>query len=151
MPMMIRRTFVEDYGILFVSIIMNRRILNEYCQNIIPILIGVVIMLVIACIWVLGTGADEVIDVERLANAIYKSEGGAKAFYGIPEKLHHGDLKEARRICINTINNQIKRHAKDNCGKGFLTCLWHRYSPPQAHPLNQFWLKNVKFFLQQGK
>ena len=43
-------------------------------------LVFILIAIVILTCWALIAWADE-IDVEKLANAIYKSEGGAKATY----------------------------------------------------------------------
>ena len=47
----------------------------------------------------------------QLANAIFKAEGGYKAryLYGIVS-VKYKDEAEARRICLNTIRNHIKRH-----------------------------------------
>lgn len=88
---------------------------------------------------------------DDIADAIYWAEGGHDAFYGISKTLHHGDLKEARRICLNTIRNQRVRHSKHDCGLDYMTCLWHRYCPPEAHPLNKNWLKNVTYYLNNPK
>ena len=88
---------------------------------------------------------------DELADAIYWAEGGAKAFYGISVTLHHNDINEARRICLNTIRNQHKRHQAHACGKDYLTCLWHRYCPPSAHKLNKNWKKNVTYYLNNPK
>jgi hypothetical protein len=94
------------------------------------------------------------VNVERLADAIYKAEGGAKASheYGI---LAHYKHTTPRQACINTINNQIKRHEKHKCGKDFLVCLRDRYAPLKASNdpknLNANWLKNVKYFYEKNK
>jgi hypothetical protein len=76
---------------------------------------------------------------ERIANAIYKAEGGQKTKhpYGILTKYENTTPKQA---CINTIN-----HArKDWNGKGdFIEFLGKRYCPQKT----KIWIKNVKFFL----
>ena len=81
-----------------------------------------------------------------LANAIYKAEGGAKTKYpyGILTKYKHTTPRQA---CINTI-----RHAlKDWNGKGdFIVFLGSRYCPPNAHPLNVNWVKNVRWFYERA-
>ena len=93
-----------------------------------------------------GEAVAEPIDVERLANAIYKAEGGAKTKhpYGILTKYKHTTPRQA---CINTINNQIKRHGAHKCGKDFITCLRDRYAPLGAgndpSGLNAHWKSNV--------
>ena len=66
-----------------------------------------------------------------LVNAIFKAEGGAKAqyLYGI-RSVKYKDANEARKICFNTVRNNRKRFANQT-----------------KHKLNQYWLKNVKYFL----
>ena len=91
------------------------------------------------------------LDSQRLANAIFKAEGGYEAsyLYGI-RSISYKDEAEARRICLNTINNQKKRHRAHKCGLSFLTCLRNRYAPLQVKNdpkgLNSNWLRNVKYF-----
>ena len=92
---------------------------------------------------------------EEIANAIFWSEGGYEAdyLYGIVS-VSYDDIEEARRICLNTIRNQRIRYKKD-CENGysedFLTSLGDRYCPVEAHELNKYWLKNVKWFLNNPK
>lgn len=92
------------------------------------------------------------IDNNKLANAIYKAEGGSKAtwLYGI-RSVKYKNKAEAHQICLNTIRNQRRRHSKHDCGKTYLVCLRDRYCPLQAKNdplgLNSHWLKNVKYFL----
>lgn len=85
-------------------------------------------------------------DVERLANAIYRAEGGAKTShpYGI---LAHYKHTTPRQACINTINHQLKHWN----GKGdFIEFLGKTYCPigakndPQG--LNKNWVRLVKYF-----
>jgi hypothetical protein len=92
----------------------------------------------------LGLARAEVIDVERLATAIYYAEGGSKAShpYGI---LAHYEHTTPRQACINTINHALK----DWDGKGdFIEFLGSRYAPIGAandpKGLNKNWVKNVK-------
>ena len=70
---------------------------------------------------------------KELAQAIFLAEGGDKAqhLYGIVS-VEYKDKAEARQICLNTIRNQRKRHAKHDCGKDYLTCLRDRYCPLNA-------------------
>jgi len=88
---------------------------------------------------------------EGLADAIFKAEGGHKAtwLYGI-KSVSYTDEADARRICLNTIRNHRKRHAKHTCGVEFVECLGNRYCPPTIHPLNKHWVKNVKYFYDNG-
>lgn len=88
------------------------------------------------------------IDPNRLADAIYKAEGGVRTThpYGI---LAHYKKTTPRQACINTI-----RHAqKDWNGKGdFIEFLGGRYCPigvkNDPKGLNKNWIKNVKFFYE---
>ena len=91
------------------------------------------------------------IDANRLANAIYKAEGGARAVkpFGILSVPCEG-YAECRQICLNTIRNHVKRHADHECGLDFITCLGRRYCPPTAHKLNRNWVKNVSYYYNRG-
>jgi hypothetical protein len=89
--------------------------------------------------------------INRLADAIYKAENSKKYPYGIKSVKCVGEA-ECRRICINTIKNNVKRWEKSveqGDTRDYLTFLWHRYCPPSAHALNKNWLKNVIRFLEQ--
>jgi hypothetical protein len=98
---------------------------------------------------VLSTCRAETIDIERLANAIYRAEGGAntKHPYGILGHWH----KPARVICINTIKHALK----DFNGKGdFISFLGSRYCPvgcSNDNGTNRFCIKNVKYYYERGK
>lgn len=96
--------------------------------------------------------AYELIDQEKLANAIYLAEGGLKAKvpYGILS-VKVKDEKEARQVCLNTINNNLARWqwAKQNGDKmDFIQFLGDRYCPIGAgndpKNLNSNWVRNVK-------
>jgi hypothetical protein len=100
-------------------------------------------LLLIGCGILPAYGQD--VDVERLANAIYKAEGGAKTShpYGI---LAHYKHTTPRQACINTI-----RHAlRDFTNGDFISFLGSRYCPVGAKNdptgLNKNWIKNVKRF-----
>ena len=86
-------------------------------------------------------------NVERLADAIYKAEGGAKTKYpyGILTRYKHTTPRQA---CINTIKHALKDWNK----KGdFIEFLGSRYCPPKAHPLNKNWVKNVKAIYETNR
>jgi len=93
---------------------------------------------------------------EKLANAIYKAEGGAKTAhpYGILTRYKHTTPRQA---CINTLkskyrewasNAKIRAHHKE-----YLTYLASRYAPIGASNdptgLNNNWLKNVRYFYEK--
>jgi len=90
--------------------------------------------------------AEPIPDFERLADAIYKAEGGARTAhpYGILTKYK---TTTPRQACLNTVRNQWKRHAGHACGKDYWTCLRDRYCPIGAENdptgLNVNWLRNV--------
>ena len=93
---------------------------------------------------------------ERLANIIYQVEGKnkAKVPYGILSVPVSG-VDEARRVCLNTIKNQRKRHAAHKCGLDFLACLANRYAPTKGATndptgLNSNWLRNVRAILKDS-
>ena len=86
------------------------------------------------------------LDAERIADAIYRVEGGAKA------KVPYGILSipvkneaHARRICLNTIRNNHKRWIAAGKPGDYLDFLADRYCPPSADPVgNRNWKKNIK-------
>lgn len=90
-------------------------------------------------------------DFSRLADAIYLAEGAKKASrpYGIFYKgCDWSNPAYCRKICLNTLRNNYKRWNKAGNPGTFLTFLASRYAPVSAHPLNRFWLSNVRYFLQ---
>ena len=86
------------------------------------------------------------LDAERIADAIYRVEGGAKA------KVPYGILSipvkneaHARRICLNTIRNNHKRWIAAGKPGDYLDFLADRYCPPSADPVgNRNWKRNIK-------
>ena len=85
----------------------------------------------------------DMIQPERLANAIYKAEGGTKTKwpYGIK---HHYKHTTARKACINTINHRLKLWN----GQGdFIVYLGQTYSPPLINPN---WVRMVKSIYQDS-
>ena len=91
---------------------------------------------------------------EQICNAIFLAEGGYNAtfLYGIVSVSYETEA-EAKRICINTIRNNRKRYADYGYKQydSYLEFLASRYCPVEAHPLNKYWLKNVKWFLVNSK
>ena len=94
---------------------------------------------------------------EEIAQAIYMAEGAELASkpYGILSVPC--DSKESCKvICLNTIRNNRKRYAdygyKDY--DTYLEFLASRYAPINCsndNGTNQFWLKNVLFYLGRSK
>ena len=114
--------------------------------------IGLILVLFL-CFISLAHAAEEYSN-ERIVNAIYLAEGGKKAIspFGILSVKCEG-YDACRLICLNTIRNNRKRYADYGYKQydTFLEFLWHRYAPPEAHPLNKNWLRNVRYFLEKNK
>ena len=90
---------------------------------------------------------------DQLADAIYKAEGGAKTKYpyGIVSIKTNGDVAYARQICLNTIRNNRKRFANQCKYTDFIEFLGSKYCPIDCdndNGTNQYWIHNVKFFLE---
>ena len=90
---------------------------------------------------------------DKLANAIYKAEGGDNAQYpfGIRSVKCDG-YKDCRQICLNTIRNNIKRWTDSGRKESYLQFLANKFAPIGAENdrkqnLNQYWLKNVRWFI----
>ncbi len=87
-------------------------------------------------------------DIDRLSQAIYKAEGGARAKkpFGILSVKCEGK-EHCGRICRNTIRNNLKRWDKAGRKEPYLEFLAKRYAPIGAendqNGLNRNWLKNV--------
>ena len=102
------------------------------------------------------TPESKEIDVSRLCDAIYKAEGGEKAtyLYGI-RSVHYANPSEARKICINSINNNIKRWDDKGKPEDFISFMSRRYCPIGAdndpNGLNVNWVKNVRYFYERGE
>lgn len=87
------------------------------------------------------------VNVEKLADAIYKAEGGSKTShpYGI---LKHYKTTTPRQACINTIKHAMRDYKSGD----FISFLGSRYCPVGCSNdvgTNQYWIKNVKYFYNQ--
>ena len=99
-----------------------------------------IILLAASC-----TSAIASIDTNRLANAIYLAEGGAKARspYGICSVKVSGTV-QARSVCLRTIKHALDDYRGGEAG--FIDFLADRYCPTKVDPVgNVNWKKNVKF------
>ena len=89
------------------------------------------------------------LDADRIADAIWRVEGGAKARvpYGILS-VPVRDAAEARRVCLNTIRNNHKRWIKAGRPGDYLDFLADRYCPPSVDPVgNRNWKRNIRQIL----
>lgn len=112
-------------------------------------IISVIIMAMVSV--GMGKEVKPTVNIERLADAIYKAEGGAKTNwpYGI---LKRYKKTTPRQACINT----IKHGLRDWNGKGdFIAFLGNRYCPVgvknDPKGLNKNWIKNVNKFYYAKK
>jgi len=93
------------------------------------------------------------IDPDRLADAIYKAEGGSKTRhpYGILAKYKHTTPRQA---CLNTIASSMKRWEAAGRPGEFIPWLGRTYCPVRAANdptgLNKNWVKNVTYFYENG-
>lgn len=88
---------------------------------------------------------------ERMADAIYKAEGGPKARkpYGVLS-IPVRDEAHARQITLNSIRNNWKRWEKAGKPGDFVDFMADRWCPPSVDPVgNRNWKKNVKYFLSK--
>ena len=93
------------------------------------------------------------INVERMADAIFRSEGGDKARvpYGVLS-VKVKDKADARRITITSINNNIKRWDKAGKPGTFIDFMANRWCPVASDPVgNRNWKKNVTAIYNQTK
>ena len=93
------------------------------------------------------------INVERMADAIYRAEGGDKARvpYGVLS-VKVKDKADARRITITSIKNNIKRWDKAGKPGTFIDFMANRWCPVASDPVgNRNWKKNVAAIYNQTK
>lgn len=109
-----------------------------------------VIWSILACLLILlfaSVSHASVINIEKLADAIYKAENSKSNPYGIMTRYKHTTPRQA---CINTIKHQLQTW------KGsvdFIDYLGRTYAPIGASNdptgLNKNWIRNVKYFYKR--
>jgi hypothetical protein len=86
------------------------------------------------------------IQANKIADAIYKVEGGAKTKY--PYGIMSVKTTNPRQVCINTVKNNFIRWQKAGSKGDYLDYLGNVYCPASADPVgNKNWLKNIHKFL----
>ena len=109
---------------------------------------------IIATLMLAATIASaQTINVERMADAIYRAEGGGKARvpYGVLS-VKVKDEADARGITITSIKNNIKRWEKAGKPDTFINFMANRWCPASADPIgNKNWKKNVTAIYNQQK
>jgi len=92
---------------------------------------------------------------DLLIQAIYSAEGGERSEYpfGIRSVKCEG-YADCRKVCLNTIRNNIKRWHDSGTADDYLTFLARRYAPigvaNDPKGLNANWLRNVRWFLNNS-
>jgi len=108
----------------------------------------------------LAYAAHAQIDAERLANAIYRAENSKRYPYGIVSIKIKGNTQAerelyARKICLNTIRNNIARWERAGKTNDFISFLGARYAPVGAandpNGLNSNWIRNVRRFYESPR
>src|SRR3990167_57192 len=88
----------------------------------------------------------------RLADAIYKAEGGTKTRhpYGILVKYKHTTPRQA---CLNTIRSNWNKWEKDGKRGDYIEALGRVYCPIGASNdptgLNKHWVSNVRYWFNK--
>lgn len=93
--------------------------------------------------------ADDAEYVSNVVAAIYRVEGGDKTKYpyGIKSVKVSGK-DEAKRVCENTVRNNLARWRKAGAKGEYLDFLADRYCPPSADPKgNLNWKNNIKLII----
>ena len=90
------------------------------------------------------------INVDKLVEAIGKSENSQKYPYGIKSINTHGNVDYAKKLCRQSVLNNIKRWERAKKPEGFVLFMSRRYCPINApddpNGLNVNWTKNVLHF-----
>ena len=122
-------------------------------KAIIVLLMALLVMCVLA-----GCAQAQEFSNVQIVDAIYLAEGGSHAqfSYGI-RSVHYGSIQEARRICLRTIKHYRRKYAvsPERRNKSFVEYVQSHYCPTKGalssseKKLNNYWLKNVMYFLRR--
>ena len=88
-----------------------------------------------------------------IAEAIGRAENSKRFPYGKKSINTKGDVAYARKICLNSVRNGRKRWEKAGRPCDLIEFISRRYCPinaPDDNGTNQFWARNVKYFLRKG-
>ena len=95
-------------------------------------------------------GASDQLDMNRLADAVYRSEGGSKASvpYGL---IYSGWCKDEPGWCGYYAKEVMRVHlTRCRDGEDATQCIGRQYCPPTTHRLNINWVRNVRFYYEKG-
>ena len=87
------------------------------------------------------------LDADKLADAIYRAEGGASTRW--PYGIKSITTSNPRQVCIHACRHAWLDWQAAGCQGNFIDFLADRYCPPSVDPVgNANWKRNVKFFLK---
>lgn len=90
------------------------------------------------------------VDLDRLAQAVYQAEGGARASvpYGL---IYSSWCKDEPGHCRYYAKEIFRKHlTRCKEGEGAIECIGRQYCPPSAHKLNENWVRNVSALYERG-
>ena len=89
---------------------------------------------------------------EALLDSVYNAEGSemAKPAYGVVSWPDCGEVGACRYFAGEIIRVHYKRWVKAGNPGDFIDYLHSWYAPPEAHPLNRHWGKNVRKFYERA-
>ena len=99
-----------------------------------------------------GFGAIPEGFADRMADAIYKAEGGDKTRfpYGV-KSVKVKDRQEARKVTINSVRNNWKRWERAGKPGKFVDFMADRWCPVSVDPVgNENWKSNVRKLLKNS-
>ena len=97
-----------------------------------------------------GAVASHEIEAGKVADAIYRAEGGARAkvAYGVLS-VKVRNAQEARQVCLNSVMNSRARWEKAGRPGDWLEFMAARWIPVSADPVgHRNWLRNVRAILK---
>jgi len=108
-----------------------------------------------ALFWACSVGvarADQVpINLDRLADSVWKAEGGLKA--SVPYGLIYSGWCKAEPGWCRYYSKEIMRIHLTRCAKGeeAIACVARQYAPVSHSPMNKPWASNVRYYYEKGK
>ena len=125
------------------------------------------ITVIIILLFITSPARSEIVDIERLATAIYYAEGGrsprdgkpranVKYPYGVLSVKCHGD-QECRAVCVRSIKHRLARFKKDRGATGtaeafiwYFSGIWASIGVSNdPHGLNKNWYKNTLYWYKK--
>ena len=114
-----------------------------------------VLFMVLVTFWGSNQALASQIDVDRVVEAIGKAENSVRYPYGVKSIDTKGNVAYARKICRNSVVNNIKRWEKAGKPVAFIAFMGARYAPTNGatddpNGLNNHWVRNVTYHYNKG-